>query len=77
MVDVNLSGTLLVKCGNSSSQVIKQAKKHKMVEAFKTREKNTVDVIIIIHGTKYDILNLKNELLLVTGVKSIKSRITE
>ena len=79
----NVSGVILVTCaGNACKEVIRKAREDisGVTDVFRVNQKkyDSADVVINMNvETKEQLLNAKDSILNMNGVKSIKYRITE
>jgi hypothetical protein len=75
----DFSGTLLVSCsGDNCDSIIREAKKTPhVISVYKPRDKNDVDIVINVSGSKLDIIKVKDDVFSKPDVRSVKYRITE
>jgi hypothetical protein len=79
----NVSGVIMVSCeGSACEEVVKRAKSQirGVTDAFrvlKTKSSGDINVIINMDASKKQILEAKDDILRLDGVKSIKYRIVD
>jgi hypothetical protein len=79
----NVSGVIMVSCeGSACEEVVKRAKSQirGVTDAFrvlKTKSSGDINVIINMDASKKQILEAKDDILRLDGVKSIKYRIAD
>jgi hypothetical protein len=79
----NISGVIMVSCeGSACEEVVKRAKSQirGVTDAFrvlKTKSSGDINVIINMDASKKQILEAKDDILRLDGVKSIKYRIAD
>lgn len=78
VININkVSATLLIECENHRCiTVLDKAQKYHPIDSFRTRRQSKVNVVIRLYSPKEEIMDLGEEIYKLSGVKSIKYRIS-